>query len=375
VQGNRPDVVEVEALVKLPALGPHERAAVALLTDCLLEDTDDFGKQELLERTSDAGETIEAELLPDAVRVHFAVPASEASSAISILSSVLHGARLPEEALKDDQAEAAFRHKGPWESGLFPERPNVGLVRPEEVHVAYRRFFTPEQFTIQLSVPAELLKSDLADQWRQRVQNWEPEKLPLRLVDHGHVPVITDRPGSLTTIVLRSASYSPNDLDKGLLCAFALGAGKGATVFQAIREGLGWSYRQEAPIRGNSDGFEQDVAVIAKTSDADFDRAQALRPAILKAIEAWTEADRLRALGAAKALLLRGVGMNPMNFLGTRPTMVSGFLQAYWRMKTGGDYDPDLLLDQLEKIALPDLKSFAKGLMDGAGLEVIRGKD
>jgi predicted Zn-dependent peptidase len=375
VDGSRKDAIQVEALVQLPSFGPHERAALQLLSETLLADTADYGHADLLDRTAPTGDPIGVDLLPDAVRVHFSLGVQDASALLPMLESILHGATLSDDAINAAKAEDAFRESSVWDSALDPIMPDVKGVRPEDVRVLYRRLFSPQRMTIAVAAPNSLQTGDLAGNWAERTAAWPKPKLPLRLVDPGHVPVRTERRGHLTTVQLRGQNLEPTQFGPAALAAFALGSGKGATLFTKVREGLGWTYRQECPLRGTPNGFELDVTVVTARSDADFDHANALKPALLSAIDAWTEQDRTRALAAARTLLERGVGMNPLYDLGTKSTLDPLFLRAYGRIKLGEPLDAKALLRKLMDVDLATMKATAKAEVEGAGLEIIRGKD
>lgn len=369
------DVVRVEALVRLPKLGPHEQAALTLLANCLPNDSVIASKREMEESTAEAGGPVKVSLQPDCLRLQFSLRENQLNDVLPIVSQVLHEAKLEDETVSAKRKDLEFARFGVWESALTPQRPKTLTVQPDEVREIYFRLIRPENIWIEIGGSKRNLDRDFQAEWNDITSKWEYPKLRTRLVDKGAVPVAIDRPGKLTTMVLRSSPILPQKLYTAMLGAFMLGSGKGATVFTVLREQLGWSYRQEAPLRGVAGGFEQLVTAIAATSPEDFNEASAMKDELLAAVGQWQEADRTRALGMARAVLSRGEGMNPLYFLGASTTLDPLYLRAYWRLKTGTTYDPVAIIKSLESVSLDDAKKAVQEELTSAGTELIRGKD
>jgi Arc/MetJ family transcription regulator len=177
-------------------------------------------------------------------------------------------------------------------------------------------------------------------------------------------------------VLLRGQSIKPNDaaFATNLLAIFALGGGKDSAVWKALREGLGWSYRQEAMLRNSTEGLEPVVELVTARSDADIDRSALVRPALEKAVAAWTEADRVHAIAAAEALFDRGLGLDPLYFKSTRPALDDPlFMRTYWRFKTGELWNPQVLLAAMGNVDVNAMRAAATAMLEGANVELIRG--
>jgi hypothetical protein len=372
-----PGVVSVEALMKLPTTGPVDRADFALLREAILDDTAEYGHRQLVNYTAGTGESIRCDLYPDCLRIRFGVSLGDASAAIDILANVIHDSELKEDAINTALTILPFRRHDYWAGGLDPEPLTFQGVSLKDIKTLYSRIGRADNIYLTIAAP-QAVGDDLADRWRRKTAEWElPSSRPFA-PDHSPQKMVGQRAGNLTTIVLRGHPIDPTGsaISAQLLAIFALGSGKGSATWTALREGLGWSYRQEALLRNSQTGLEPVIEVVTAKSDADTDRALAVRPALMKAVAAWTDADVTRALGSAKALFERGVGMNPLYFKSTRPVGDDSlFLRTYWRMKTGVDWDSVTFLLGMANVTLKDLQAAATEMLDGANVEIIRGRD
>src|ERR1700678_1943127 len=97
----------------------------------------------------------------------------------------------------------------------------------------------------------QAIGDDLAGRWRTTTANWEIAPLRTWGIDQSPPKMAGLRPGKLSTYVLRDHPIDPGagDFPAKLLALFALGGGKGSAVWKSLREGLGWSYRQEGVAR------------------------------------------------------------------------------------------------------------------------------
>lgn len=367
--------VTVEALVRLPKTTPMDRAALEVLREAILADTNDYARSQLLDMTAATGDPIRCDVYPDCFRVRFSVSDVDKSLVVSVLENVLNGSELKEPDLKAAVDGLAFRHRGYWESALDPAAPEFRRLRLEDVVDDYKAWFRPDNIVVTFAAAGNVA-SDLADRWRESIAKWDLS--PVRLYpDRSLGKPIANRPGTLTTIVLRGHPIDPAGVafPSQLLAVVGMGAGKSSAVWRALREGFGWSYRQEALLRNSQEGLEPDIVAVTERSDHDTARALEVRPAVAAVVAKWTEDDRNRAIENARTLFGRSVGFDPLYFMSTRPTTDALFLKTYWRMKTGNDWDDVAMLRRLENVSLEAMRLAAQQILDGAGVEVIRGRD
>jgi len=370
-----PGVVTVEAVMRLPRTGPRERAELAILADVLLDDTEEYGHRQLVNFTALSGQTVRCDLYPDALRVRYGVLESDSASVVPILANIVHDSELHEEAITASVEKLLFQRRDYWTSALEPEVLKYRQARVQDIGALYKTIGRPENLHITIAAPAAL-GDDLSERWRTAVGEWHVGANPAFAPDTDTPKPSGERRGKLTTILLRGKPVRPTDPDfpTNLLAIFALGGGKDSAVWKALREGLGWSYRQEALLRNSPDGLEPVVEVVTSHSDADIDRANQVRPALEKAVLAWTPADQAHAVASAEALFNRGIGLDPLYFKSTRPAGDDAlFMRTYWRFKTGEDWNPKILLDAMANVEVKKLQAAATAILEGANIELIRG--
>ncbi|MHB8635794.1 MAG: hypothetical protein ACYC96_04905 [Fimbriimonadaceae bacterium] len=371
----RPGMISVEALMRLPKVGPRERAELAMLSDTILDDTSEYGHRQLVTLTAMTGETVRCDLFPDCLRVRFSVMDADVASVVPMLSNIVFGAELHADAVKASADDLMFKRRDYWSSALEPEVLPYRRANIDDTVTLYKEVGRPENLVVTFSASPPTAVS-LVEQWRTAVAAKRSSRSVAFPPDDTTPHALTRRRGKLTTVLLRGRAIDPRgkEFATNLLAMFALGGGKDSAVWKALRVGLGWSYRQEAILRNSPDGLEPDVEVVTERSDADIARSVAVRPALENAIAAWTEADRLHALSAAGALFERGIGVDPLYFKGTQPALGDPlFMESYWRMKTGEHWRPQALLAAMGNVSAPAMQAAAKEIIDDANVEVIRG--
>jgi hypothetical protein len=370
-----PGVISVEAIMRLPKTGPRERAELEVIAATLLDDTEEYGHRQLVKLTVMSGETIRCDLYPDCMRVRFGVLESDVASAVPILANVVHAAELHEEALNASMESLMFQRRDYWASALEPEALRFRDAHVPDIMTLYKVMGKPENLTITFAAPAAT-GADLLDRWRTTVDAWDHVPTGAFPPDSSIPRPTFHRRGKLTTILLRGASVDPKapSFATNLLAIFALGGGKDSAVWKSLREGLGWSYRQEAMLRNSVVGLEPVVETVTEHSEADIERSLQVRPELEKAIAHWTEEDKKHAIASAEALFNRGLGLDPIYFKSTRPSSEDAlFMRTYWRFKTGEEWAPARLLASMESVDLKSLQAAATAILDGAGIEVIQG--
>ena len=211
-------------------------------------------------------------------------------------------------------------------------------------------------------------------QWQTRMSAWHPARLQRGGNDYSNAQVFSSTLHGVQTIDIAS-ELAPKSfsLYPRLLATFALGGGKGSSLFRVVRHSLGISYRQEAVLSPTPEALETRLLIETDPAESDLDRVQS---ALLKDIDGWSDADKLRALGIADAVINRQNEFSPFYLSGFTPVLsdLSGrtLISAYWQMKTGQAWVPDQIFENLRNISLEDLKEAAKQIVNGQ-VRVLKG--
>ena len=276
----RSGVITVEALMRLPKSGPRERAELAILAETLLDDTQEYGHRQLVKLSVMSGDTVRCDLYPDCLRVRFGVIEPDEASVIPMLANIVHGSEFQDEAITDAVSSLMFRRRDYWASALEPEALKFREASIPDLRTLYKVIGRPENLTITIAAP-DSIGADLLSKWNSTVSDWNLGRNPMFPPDSASLKPNFQRRGKLTTILLRGRPINPKGADfaSNLLAIFALGGGKDSAVWKALREGLGWSYRQEALLRNSPDGLEPAIEVVTSHSQSDIERASLVRPA------------------------------------------------------------------------------------------------
>lgn len=372
-----PGLITVEALMRTPKTGPLERAELAVIADALLADTEEYGHRQLINLTVATGDTVRDDLYPDCLRVRFSVAEADAASVVPMLANIVHGSELQVDDVQASIDSLGQRRRNYWASALEPEVLNYSRAKLEDIQMLYKYLGRPENLVITFATTTSIA-SDLLTQWTAAASGWDSKPVRLYPPDSTPPKPIYHRRGKLTTVLLRGKAINPAapDFATNLMAIFALGAGKESAVWKALREGLGWSYRQEAILRNSPDGLEPDVEVVTEHSGSDVERSQQVRPALLKIVTAWTEGDKNHAIAAAEALFDRGVGLDPLYFKSTEPATADAlFMDTYWRFKTGEPWRPQILVDAMRNVDVQRMRDAATAMLNSAGVELIQGTE
>ena len=368
-------LITVEALMRLPKAGPRERAELAIIADSLLDDTEEYGHRQLVKLTVMSGDTVRCDLYPDCLRIRFGVLESDVASVVPILANIVHSAELHEEAINASVDTLMFQRRDYWASALEPEALKYRDANVPDIMTLYRVMGRPENLVVTFAA-SPAVGANLVERWHSTIEGWERGPSGAFPPDSNTPKPTFHRRGKLTTVLLRGRAIKPNDpaFATNLLAIFALGGGKDSAVWKSLREGLGWSYRQEAMLRNSTEGLEPVVEVVTAHSDADIDRSLLVRPALEKAVAAWTDADKKHAIASAEALFNRGLGLDPLYFKSTRgATDDPLFMRTYWRFKTGENWNPQILLAAMGNVDVRAMQAAATAILGGANIELIQG--
>jgi len=365
--------ISIQALIKLPDLGAKDLAKLGIIAQTIPKQTQAYPRREML--TVTAGVPVRCTIDPDIVRIVVSVPPDKLKSGLSLMESLIQDATLTQENL--DAAALELAVPDYWSAALNPiALPSVKLTS-DEAQVLYKRVFRPER--IQLVVGGSFAKTEAISAWSVRMDHWTPAPESRGYFDITPTQERTHNTSSVTTIDLVGAPIPSSDasLSARLLALFALGTGKGASLFRIVREKYAWSYRQEAILSPTRDGWVPRLLIASIPTDVTADRVKTIKNDLMDDVKSWTEASRARALGMAEAVFKHDVPFSPLYVLGASPVGNSlearTFMAGYWPLKTGTPWDPDALLAAMKKTSLDDLKDQASAILTSAIPRVLPG--
>ena len=351
--------ISIQALVTVPQLGAKDWAKLDILGRTIVKQTQAYPRREMLMVTN--GAPVRFDMSPDHVRLAVTVPPGSLKAGLILMESLLRDASLNQDAI--DTATQEISAPDYWTAALDPvARPNVHLTS-DEAHTLYGRVFRPEN--ILLAVGGKFAPGDAESIWASRMEGWQVEALPRGYFDNSQPTYLTQSPGLVTTIDLAFPPIASGDaaLSAKILSLFALGVGKGSSLFQVIREKHAWSYRQEAVLSPSKDGWIPRLMIASIPFAEPKERAKMIQAELLDDVKAWTEATRKRAIGMAEAVFTHQVPFSPFYVHGKSGISDSledqTYMAAYWPMKTGQPWNPQALLESMRNVSLDELKEQA----------------
>lgn len=367
---NSASYVSVQAIVALPKLSGHEIAEMQVLADTMAIEVEGFSRPEMLNFAGMAGDTLRITLMPDHLRIQIGVPPAAMKSAIGYIDQILHNSRLMPEPLNKAIAEIPTRKRSVWSTAVDPYTIQYSRLKRDEIVELYQRICRPEN--VYLTVGGPIKSGEASAYWDQKVKDWKVGRLPKPSLDTDPPKEILAVPGNVSTVELRGKTLVGNDpeMSTKILAVIALGSGKGSAMFERLREGKGWSYRQEAIITPTLDGFTPRFLMATNDKTEPFELAKGMKEELTAAVAEWKEADLNRARGMAEGILQRGLEMSPFYFNPYWPITTSlhdrTFMAAYWPMKTGREWSPNKLLGQMALATVEDLKASATSILETA---------
>lgn len=366
--------IAVAAFAPLPkTFGDKDRQRLAVAVRTLADGTAEYSRSTIFRLTEGRG--IEASLLPDGVLIRFTMPKETLANGLAIMEGLLRRPSM-EQGRLDAMLTRLQRHeKDYWSAALSPQNSDLKRVAQAEERALLLRVFQPNRTIVSIAggfepgVPQEL--------WAARVAEWRPTIEP-RYPDVSPTPEPTDNPSGVTTVELRGTPFAISDpaLAARWLALVAMGVGKGGSLFRDVRQTQGWSYRQEAILWPDLKGLIPRIVVASAPEEGEAARAEALRDALLKAVEAWKESDRTRALAMASVVLKEGTPLGPLWL--DRPVggdlAARASLDAYWFAKAGIRWNSSLMLGTMANVSLDDLKAEASAMLKAARPIVLPGR-
>ncbi len=365
--------VTIQAIIRIPKLGAKDLAKLQIIVKAIPKQTEDYARREMLVVTS--GQPVQCQLTNDVIRISASVQPDNVAAGLSLMESLVRKASLFQENL--DAAASEIERPDYWSAALNPiEYPAVKLG-PDEAQALYHRVIRPEN--LMLAVGGKIVPGDAQDKWERRMEAWNPGPKPKGYFDESAPTQLLHNTSAVSVITLAGTSIPSGDaaLSTEALAMFALGSGKGASLFRVVREKHGWSYRQEAVLLPTLDGWQPQIVIAMKPTDDISQKVETIKSDLMEDVKNWNAADLARALGMASAVLDRNVPFSPLYVLGNSPAGTSledrTFLAGYWMMKTGKPWSPMGMLESMSHVTLEDLKDQATGILNGATVRILPG--
>ena len=305
------EAVAIQAIVPIPVLDLSRRTAleICLRTACIR--TLNYGYRDIGAITLN-GSGVLGELGVDHIRIGFQVAPSDLSRGLSLMRSVLCSPSFMQDSLTKTTNEFRLAEDSPWLSAIFSTSRNPVMVTSESALSLWRGLVNLN--TVRIGVGGKLTPGSAQsaweaqpDAWPVAPRGWEPPRFPGFAVKSSHrVPHI---PGESVQIGTGTViSGDPKEIALAMVCVSVLGCGKESLLWRISREQLGFSYRQEAFLAPNFQGW---VPIVAVGTDQKFVLSE-LKSALQSSIDGLTPADLDRARGIIKANLLEGMPIGPI---------------------------------------------------------------
>lgn len=323
--------VTFQAVVKLADLTSREMAGLEVAAEALADGSKDFSRSTLYETSFAAGDRLFCALCPDHLRLSYTVPSALAEEGAEAFASVLAAPRLDDRVLEDLIAKLPFRHRTSWAIALSPWQPDYKLLTPKLVREIYASITVPSATTIGVggAFKSGITKGVLLP----ALSNWKPPA-PRRLRDPKPSELGKNGSDVETLEITLPTADSPEELIFG---AIVLGIGKGATLYEALRERSGLTYRQEAVVAPTPAGLR--LRIIMTRTELPAEIASRIVPLLVGQVEQYTEVDHARALGVLKGLSQASFPISPIVLDPIAPLTQSlsdqTYLQTYWWATVG----------------------------------------
>jgi len=361
--------VSVQAIAPIPKLSDRQSNALELLVDEIPRSVLGFSHRDMMDTTN--GDSVHCVLGPDYVRIYFSVPAENMKAGLSLMEALVHSSELkPPETTTPKQVS-------PWNAALKPFQASAP-ARQADAEDLYHSLFRAENITI--AVGGAVVPGLAQEVWQNLVDQWPQIRKPQPLIGREAEPKLyMKNPSGMASVEITGPSFGPTDvaMPTRALALFALGSGKGASMFRVVRQKLGYSYRQEALLYPVAEGWQPRLIMVMKPVDDLLERGANAKKALLEDVAGWTDTDLSRALGMADAVFTRGVDFSPFAF-GASGSMDSSldsrtFLSAYWQMKTGQPWDAQAFLVRMKSVTLSDLKETTTKMLNESQVRILPG--
>jgi hypothetical protein len=348
----------VAVVVKLPQLGDEDWQTLELIAHVLPDGSMTYTRQSVLQLTD--GHRVHVVLQRDALILSVEAPSRSSQGALKVISSILTEPALVQGELDDGIHDLLNQKTRYFDEEISRPKFSLSAVSSESAVTLFKRIIRPDRVSIAFGGSGSF--ADMQSKWADLTAGWQAQ-------DDDSFQDLTPPKLALSedevqTLVLHGPEVLPStgQLPAVLLATYALGVGKGSSLFRIPREKHGWSYLQSSFLSPTLAGWEPRLFVAALRKTFTENMISDLRQDLADDVKSWSEDDRTRALQMLEATLTRGVPYGAI-WLGDGP--VGESLQDrtefsdYWMMKTGQPWDPQKLIDICESVDLDTLKTTA----------------
>ena len=367
------DFVSIAAVCPLPQLDPLGRAAADVLAQVVTNDNDSYTKQEMRDLCIPGGAP-RCYAMADHMTIELSVLPADTGAGMRMLAAMVSTARMQVDVMNAYLLTEPYRHKAVWSLGLDDQDRAWDRLRVTDISGLYHYVFRPDNITI--AAGGDVRAGAPQSAWNEASQRWVRQHATIQ---RQGVP-FKDFPRVYPSHVLelRGPEVSPADpkLAAKILALIALGGGKSSSLFMDIRETRAISYRQEAILWPTLNGFVPRLLFQIKplALDDELKQIEEIRKDLLEDIDKWDVNTLARAKGFGSIMATTGMELGPLYFRPTAPLSSSvedqTVLAAYWRMKTGTNWDGDAMSEAFTAVDLPTLKEQAAGML-GVSLPVV----
>ena len=359
-------VATIACAVRLPKLDSRGAAAVEMLAKGLEGNTALFSRLEMRRICVPGGEP-RVSVMPDHLSIQLTVLPGDVGVGVRILASMLMSARLDEEAAARVVEAESLRALPGWLSIMDDQLRNYSIVKPNDLRELYALIMRPENVTV--AVGGQLEPGVAGRAWVDATSAWKP--LRVRPLTVGWDGKMRSSKGPKYAALVGPEWDAGTQFAPKLLAMVALGSGKGSSLFRVVRERMALSYRQDALLWPTSGGWRANLILGLQPMSGNAEylaKLGEIKETLLSDVSAWSEADLQRAQGYATALVTRGGEASPLFFRYAGPFTSDVYGQtmmaAYWKMKTGSEWDAQALSEAFTNVSLEQLRAEAAALLE-----------
>ena len=339
-------IVRIEAMIKLPPLDSAQKYWLHQAAINATQTTQGYTPKVIFDTLS-PGYGLNIKVLPDYLRVGYAVPPQNLQSGLRMMNSFLTEPEFEERNISSVPLPEA---KSGWERFLVTHQLQPYRFRIEDLKNMWRHVVTPQNTVIGVggafrSGSANEMFSEMGLQWSV--------VSPIRTAPRPFAPR-PEAPQKQGFLMLSAPVKRAQAVH--LVAATLLGGGKESPLWKVAREELALSYRQEAFLIPVASGWEFRIAI---GSDAEgVKQSELLRKNLLSAVEKLDPADLKRAQTSLRSALIDGLGEVPIEY---GADAFSGAL--YWQLKEGKAWMPADMNGQVQEVTLDQAKKYLQELL------------
>jgi hypothetical protein len=353
---------------------PSKKTYLHLLSKLLFLGSQDFTASELLKYGSQCGVEPTLKVFDDLLMLQLVMPKKHFELGLSMMESLLCRPVLREDRIVVAKAQLSrvpeqitqkLVYPIDWEEDPFTSSTGDLEKCLKDFHAFY---FRPENCLLVIS--GDLEKEKVRESVEFRFKSWFEQPKPAEVTLPTPVKKASAENSNLVAVEWHGPYFRLCDKScaASLLALFALGVGKGSSLYQVVREKLGYSYFQQAILYPTLKGWVARLWIVRKTEESPDKWTQEVKKELQEQLAAWNENHRKRALGMVAGVLFHEVEANPFWVGFTKLQLHNPLHQATWRglmrLTSSGSTTPSDLFQWMEAVTLTDLKTKALELLN-----------